>query len=206
MKHLRIFALVAVAATVLSSFAASGIASATNLYKYTTPSSNDKLLIGTELAGTLLSGSSSLLKDTLGGANETCTSSEFKMNIEKDTTSVPPSQPQGKATIFVFGGCSHTKTTLSGGVLEFKNIAGTTNATVVSKEARFTVKSTIFGISCIWNTGAGTTIGTLTGAKSPTAKAKIDINGVITLENGCGDSTWTGSYEVTSPLGLTVES
>ncbi len=216
MKYLKMLGLAAVAAMALTAFLGAGSASAAGLYKYTTPSANDAIALNTELVSSLETGSSALLKDTLGGANDTCTSSEVKGKIEKNTTTAPVGtlNPQGRISALTFGGCSHTTTVISTseeagvkyyGELEIKHIAGTTNGTVVSKNSRVTVKSTIFGVSCIANTGAGTAIGTLTGAKSPTANATMDINGTITLENGCGDSTWTGSYEVTSPVGLTVE-
>ncbi len=202
MKYLKMLGLAVVAAMALTAFLGAGSASAQTLYKYTTPSANDAIALETELVSSLETGTSALLKDTLGGANDTCTSSEVKGKISTNTTT----DAGGNISSLTFGGCSHTTTVLANGSLEIKNIAGTTNGTVVSKGARVTVKSTIFGVSCVANTGAGTTIGTLTGAKSSTANATMDINGVITLENGCGDSTWTGSYLVTSPAGLTVDS
>jgi len=194
--------LAAVAAVALTAFLGAGSASAQTLYKYTTPSPNDGMAAGTEIIATLGSGTSALLKDTLGGVNDTCTGSEVRGKIATNTTT----DAGGAISSLTFTGCSHTTDVLAPGELEIKNIAGTTNGTVVSKGARVTIKSTIFGLSCVANTGTGTTIGTLTGAKSSTAQATMDINGVITLENGCGDSTWTGSYEVTSPAGLTVDS
>ena len=220
MKYLKILGLAAVAAMALTAFMGAGTASATQLYKYTTPSANDKLGVGTTILSSLESGTSALLKDTGGLANDTCTASEVHGTITKDTSSSPAVNPQGAITTLSFTGCSHTTNVLANGSLEIKNIAGTTNGTVISKEARVTIKSTVFGISCTANTGAGTTIGTLTGAKKTEAEAKeeeetekvptlhratMDISAIISLENGCGDSTWTGSYVVTSPVGLTVE-
>ena len=202
MKYLKMLGLAAVAAVATMAYLGAGSASAQTLYKYTTPSANEKVATGTELVLTLEKETSLLLKDTLGGVNDTCTGSEMKGKVGTNTTT----DAGGAISTLTFTGCSHTKDTLANGELEIKNIAGTTNGTVVSKGARITMTSTIFGISCIPNTGAGTTLGTLTGAKSPTAQATLDINSVITLENGCGDSTWTGKYEVTSPVGLTVDS
>ena len=202
MKYLKIIGLAAVAAMALTAFVGAGTASAQTLYTYTTPSENDPTPVATELVSTLEAGTSAILKDTLGGVNDTCTGSEVKGKIGTNTTT----DAGGAISHLTFTGCSHTTHVLANGELEIKNIAGTTNGTVVSKGAQVTIKSTIFGVSCTANTGAGTTIGTLTGAKAHTAKATMDINGVITLENGCGDSTWTGKYEVTSPVGLTVDS
>ena len=202
MKYLKMLGFAVVAAMALTAFLGAGSASAQTLYKYTTPSASDSIAVGTELVFSLGAGTSALLKDTSGGVNDTCTGSEMKGKVGTNTTT----DAGGAISTLTFTGCSHTTDVLANGELEIKNIAGTTNGTVVSKGARVTFKSTIFGISCVANTGAGTTIGTLTGAKSATAQATMDINGLIVLEICGGDVTWTGSYEVTSPLGLTVDS
>jgi len=202
MKYLKIIGLAAVAAMALTAFVGAGTASAQTLYTYTTPSANTAIEVGTELVSSLEKETSALLKDTLGGVNDTCTGSEVKGKIATNVTG----DAGGAVSSLAFTGCSHTTDVLANGELEIKNIAGTTNGTVVSRGARVTIKSTIFGVSCVANTGEGTTIGTLTGAKAHTAKATMDISAVITLDNSCGDSTWTGKYEVTSPVGLTVDS
>jgi len=202
MNYLKMLGFAAVAAMVLTASLGAGVASAQTLYKYTTPSGNDPIAAGTELVFSLAAGTSGLLKDTLGGVNDTCTGSEVKGKVGTNTTT----DAGGAISSLTFTGCSHTTDVLANGELEIKNIAGTTNGTVVSKGARVTFRSTIFGISCVANTGFGTTIGTLTGANSATGGATLDINGVIVLEICGGDSTWTGSYEVTSPVGLTVDS
>lgn len=202
MKHVKHLGLVAMAALALSACLGAGTASATELYKATGGGTNDTQTAGTELVATLKSGTSLKLEDTLGGANDTCTGSELKGKVE--STGGESSNPSGKVETLSFSGCSHTTDVLAKGSLEVKNIAGSTNGTVISKEARITVKSTIFGVSCIANTGTGTTLGTLTGAGAGES-ATFDVNGVVTLENGCGDSKLTGTYLVTSPTGLMVE-
>ncbi len=206
MKYLKMLGLAAVAAMALTAFLGAGSASATGLWKYTTPSANDTLSAPVAIVASLETGTSALLKDTLGGANDTCTSSEVKGTVESTATN-----PKGKISSLTFGGCTHTTTPIENaggdfGELEVKSIAGTTNGTLIGRGSRVTVKSTIFGVSCIANTGAGTTLGEITGAKSSTGHAIIHINAIITLENGCGDSTWTGTYKVTTPTGLTIES
>jgi len=194
MKYVKMLGLAAVAAMALSAFVA-GPASASTLRSGTTA-----LGVGAKIESSLKAGTSALLKDTGGLANDTCTGSEVKGSLSSVT---PSSNPKGSISSLTFTGCSHTTTVLANGELEIKNIAGTTNGTVVSRNSRVTIKSTVFGISCTANTGEGTTIGTLTGVTS--GNATMDINGVITLENGCGDSTWTGTYLVTNPAGLNVE-
>ncbi len=149
---------------------------------------------------TLKISSSSLFKDTSGLANDTCTGLHIHGNYSIDI--IPP-LPTLEVTELNWTGCSHTTTTIAKGSMEYKSIAGTTNGTVISKGMRVTMKSTVFGISCVANTGAGTTLGTLTGVTS--GSATMDINGVVTLENGCGDSTWTASVAVNTPSGLNVE-
>ena len=195
MKYLKMLGLAAVAAMAFAAFVGAGSASASTLRSETTA-----LGVGTKIESSLKTESSALLKDTGGLANDTCTGSEVSGNIESVT---PSSNPKGAISALTFTGCSHTTTVLAKGELEVKNISGTTNGTVISRNARVTVKSTVFGISCVAATGSGTTLGTLTGTTS--GNATMDINGVITLENGCGDSTWTGTYIVTGPTGLNVE-
>jgi hypothetical protein len=216
MKYLKMLGLAAVAAMALTAIIGAGTASATELYKYTTPSANDTLGAGTAIEATLKGGTSALLKDTGGSTNDTCTGSTVGGTITNSGGS--GLAVSGTITTLDFTGCTHTTDPLpnseikteSGvihkeyGTLEIKWISGTTNGTVVSKNTKVTVQSTVFGISCVANTGEGTVIGTLTGAKSSTEHATMHINGVIEM-GICGDSTWTGTYLVTNPTGLTVE-
>lgn len=205
MSSLKILALGVAGALIAIALPGVGPASATNLYRYTTPNANDRIAIGTEINLSLLPATSILLQDTAGGINDTCSSSEMRLKLEKDTSSIPASNARGPLSVFSLGGCSHASATLASGTLEIKNIAGTTKGTAISAGARITLKSTIFGVSCILNTGAGTTVGTLTSTESSAGAARFHLNGVVTLENGCGDSSATGTYAVTAPTGLTVE-
>jgi hypothetical protein len=202
MKSLKIAVIVVMMAAAVTSLSAAGAVSATELYKNTSLSANDTQGTGTEITATLKTGSSLLLKDTGQSNNDTCTGSEIKGKIE--SAGGEASTPSGKVSSITFSGCSHTTDVIANGSLEIKSIAGTTNGTVISKEAKVTVQSTVFGISCTANTGAGTTLGTLTGAGAG-EQATIDINGVISLGSFCGDSTLTGTYLVTGPTGLVVE-
>jgi len=201
MRHLKIIGLLAVAATAIMAFVGVGSAAAEVLWTRNSGGTLTTVATGTALKSSLESGTSALLKDTAGGVNDTCTGSTVEGKVETNSGG----SAGGKVSSLTFTGCSHTTDVLAPGSLSIKRIAGTTNGTVTSSGARVTIKSTIFGISCVANTGAGTTIGTLTGAATNTASATMDINAVITLENGCGDSTWTGSYLVTSPLGLVAD-
>jgi len=201
MKYLKMLGLGAIAATATMALLGAGPASAQTLYTYTSSATSADAIGAIDIISTLEEKTSALLVDTAGGVNDTCPGSEIKTTIATNTTT----DAGGSNAILSFIGCSHTTHVLAKGSLEIKHQPGTPNGTVISKGTRITIKSTVFGISCVANTGAGTAIGTLTGATSETGKATMDIAGVITLENGCGDSTWTGKYEVTSPVGLTVD-
>ena len=118
----------------------------------------------------------------------------------------PTGQPKGSLSALSFTPCPHTVDVEAKGELEIRNIAGTTNGTVFSIGAKVKVFSTLLNQSCVANTGAGTDIGTLTGATAASSKATMDISGTIPLE-GCSASSakWTGKYDVSKPLGLVSE-
>jgi hypothetical protein len=203
MNHLKPIGLAAIAAMALTAFLGAGTASATQLYKYTTPSANDSLGVGTTFTFTLAG--SSLFEDTEEALLvDTCTTSEMHGTFEDSAGG----HPTGNLSALTFGNCSHTTDVVAKGSIEVRHIAGTTNGTVYSANAQVTFQSTIFGIQCTINTGAGgTLIGTLTGAKSPTGTAVIDINAVLPVGFLCGtDVRWTATYIVTQPAGLAVES
>lgn len=203
MKDLKSLTIAAIAAMALTACFGVGSASATLIQKYTTPSANDTLGVGTQLDFSLESGSSFTTEDAFGFIAVTCTSSNLKVTVERVT---PTGNPKGKITTLDFSPCAHTVEVESNGELEFKGIAGTTNATVFLIGAKVRVFNTILNQNCTINTGAGTDIGILTGAKSSTGKATLDLNGLMPLEGCAASSTrLTGKYEVTSPLGVTFE-
>jgi hypothetical protein len=203
MNYVKLVGLVAVAAAALTATFGTGAAAATEIYKYTTPGSNDTLGVGTEIEVSLQPQTSALLKDTAGSTNDTCTSASGKGAIEN--SGGVASHPSGKWSSVAFSGCTHTTDTIAAGVLEVKNIPGTTNGTIISRETRATLFSTVFGISCIANTGAGVNLGTVTGASSSVNQATVDVNAVIPMGAFCGDSTVTATGIVTNPVGLIIE-
>ena len=104
-----------------------------------------------------------------------------------------------------FTGCTDEwhVTVVSGGTLSVNGIASSYNGDVFSTGA--TVEATRFGINCRYAT-ANTTVGTATGG-SP---ATMDISASIPFHSGsifCGSgaTSWTGSYEVTTPGSLYVD-
>jgi hypothetical protein len=195
MRYQKTLGLVTAAALSLTLLFGGGTAAATKLYRYTTPSPNDALSSQT-YNFTITPGFSFLVKDTAGVTMTTCTSFTDHGHL----TAAGGLEP----TSFVYTGCTDSTIVVLLHTLEIKHIAGTTNGTMVSKGGEVTIQSTIFGLSCIAKTGAGTTIGTLTGAKSSTGSATIDYNGVVPM-GICGDAIFSGSGIVSSPQGLTVE-
>lgn len=192
---------------VLVLFALSGILgtgnAAASVLKQTTASGTDALGIGTKIEMTLEKGTSMLAEDSFGLTASTCSGAVIQGQIDRVT---PTGQPRGKVSTFDRSNCGHTVDTEANGELEIRNIAGTTNGTVFSMGAKAKTFNTLLNQNCIGNTGAGTDIGTLTGAKSATDKATIDVSGLIPLE-GCSASSVriTGTMEVVTPIGLIVE-
>ena len=195
MKHLKKLGLAVVAAMATLACAGAGAASATTL-EVGGATQNKPVSIG----ATLKAGTSSIIKDKNGTTFETCTSSELKTATEGSFTGLSVG---GMVSSFSFAGCNHTKHVLKPGSLSITWSAGT-NGTVSSSGAEWTTMSTVFGASFVCKTGTGTTIGTLTGSSS--GNATLHIN-ATTLDCGAfGTSSWTGTYTVTSPLGLGVVS
>jgi hypothetical protein len=139
------------------------------------------------------------LTDKNGTTNDTCTASEFKGATEGVFSG---SKVGGKLASLSITGCSHTSHVIAPGSISFTWTSGT-NASVSSSGAEWTLKSTVFGISAVCKTGAGTTIGTLTGVKEGFATIDVDAT---TLDCGAlGTSRLVGSYIVTTPTGLGME-
>lgn len=201
MKNLKIVGLILVMGLMLSVLLGAGTASATKLYKLTTPAANDPLGVGTVIKGEMEAGASAIFEDAFGLTAGTCTSMAGEGKIEKDEGT-----PRGKMSVFTFGGCAHTVDSKVLGELEIRHIAGTTNGTMFSRGTTATVFNTLLNQTCTANTGEGTDLGTLTGATSSTGQATMDINGVIPLE-GCSASSarLTGKGVITQPTGLIVE-
>ncbi|HET9198619.1 MAG TPA: hypothetical protein VFN92_10245 [Solirubrobacterales bacterium] len=188
MKHLKMLGLTGIAALALMALA--GSASATTI------STKGAAINAAEtLELSIPSGSGEILKDTNGFVVETCKESTFKGTTEKDTSGdyTGPTVTASVASL-TFNGCSHKTVVLKNGKLHFAWTSGT-NASVSWSGAEVTFVSTIFGISCIAVTGAGTAIGTYTGVKE--GNGLFDLNGVLDM-GVCGTANWSGGYKMTT--------
>lgn len=208
MKYLKIISLAAVAAMALMAFASS--ASATELYKRTA-TGIETLKAGTTIEATLATGTSSNLTTTEGTVLNTCTTSSVKGTTANAGSATETVRGEVKKENLSWSNCTAGPvTTITGGELEIHWISGTTNGTLTAKN--FEVTTETFLGKCTFVAGSATHLGTLTGATSSTTSATMDINAVVTRKVNDPDSglcpssaKWTGTYTVTSPLGLVVE-
>ena len=187
MKYLKMLGLAAVAAMAFMAFAASASATTLSVDGVTQNAS-------VSLTSSLKSGTSAILKDEAGTTTDTCTTSSVSGSTASPFSSTWVGGPVSTLT---FSNCTHTTTVIAKGKL-YVDWTSKTDGTVKSEGAEITVVSTFFGASAVCKTGAGTNIGTLTGTSS--GSATIDINGIINC-GILGNSTWTGTYTVTSVNG-----
>jgi hypothetical protein len=197
MRHLKQFGFVAASALLLMVLLGPSSASATELYQ-STGEPSDTLAAGTEIAASLASGSSLLIKDEFGITENTCTGSEIKGKTEAATgTSV--SFPASTLTF----SCSDKMTIDSAGNMAIKWTSGT-NGELISSGAEITIQSTFFGATALCKTGTGTKLGTVTGTAFGSKHATIDINAAINCPL-FERAILSGTYTVTTPTGLGVE-
>jgi hypothetical protein len=202
MKHLKMFGIAALAAMALMAVVA-GSASATTLTIGGVAQNK-----AVTLEASLASGSTAILKDEAGTTTDTCTISEVKGTTENrvspETTRFTGTVVGGNLTTLHFTGCTHTTHVIKNGSLHLE-FTGTNTGVVTSFGAEVTVQSTVFGASAVCKTGTGTKVGTFNGTTDTTKHATITIDATNTLNCGIlGNSSWTGTYTVTSPTGLSV--
>jgi hypothetical protein len=205
MKHLKMLGLAAIAALGLMAFVGAGTASATTLS--TDAAGNTHYGPGTVIHSTLKPGTSALLKDTSGGTIATCTESTTKGKLEDPVVEtngvkfVSGTWVTGALETLTWGGCSQTTDTLANGSLEIMWTSGNSGE-VRSKGSKVTLG--VFGVSCVYGTGEGTVLGTITGGTAP----ELAINAKLAKVEGgflCPSSgVWTANYIVTEPHALFV--
>ncbi|HEY6731113.1 MAG TPA: hypothetical protein VI039_08825 [Solirubrobacterales bacterium] len=217
MKHLKMLAMAAVAATALIAFAGAGTASATVLCKnnLNTSSCSEDYGAGTEVK--FNSTMNSVLHAGGGIFHFGCGSSSFSGKTDStggsaNTVSIP-------ITAKLYDPCGCGISVISYGTLELHHVSGTDDATVTSSGTRMRTNcSTIFGpVRCTYAT-ENTDLGTLQGGNP----AKLPINATVKIvpesDPICGvpfvnekeelefkpEATWTAEYQVTSPKPLYV--
>lgn len=117
---------------------------------------------------------------------------------------------EGALSALTFTGCTdgvavHVK---KAGSLVIHSL-GNGNGTVTSSGAEIELTDKAWGITCLYTTGAGVDLGTLTGSSTTGSKATLDISVVLPRTGGsslCGSTTiWTGSYVVNTPANLNID-
>jgi hypothetical protein len=192
MKHFKMLGLAVMATLSLMACLGAGTTSATTLEV-----GGLKQTKAVTIEASIQAGSSMINKDTNNATYNTCTGSTLKGS----TATFTGATVTAPVSSLTFTGCSHKTVVIKPGTIHFASTGGT-NATFSSSGTETTIENTVFGASCIWKTGAGTVLGTLTGSKE--GRATIDLNGLVSA-GLCGHTVMTGTYTVTSPMGLGVE-
>jgi hypothetical protein len=190
MKHLKMLGLAAIAALGLLAFVGAGTASATTLFK--DAAKTEAYGAGTEIKSTLAPGTSALLKS--GSVTiATCTES----SVAGTTANATGVTVGGEITSLTWGGCSQTTHTLANGSLSIDsegNVTGKGNSVTLG----------VFGTSCVYGTGEGVKLGTLTGGSPAVLKINAQIPRIAGGFLCPSPGTWTAEYIVTSPSPLYV--
>jgi hypothetical protein len=195
MKSLRAL-LFASAALGLMALVGTGTASATTLFTGSNLTSSYKA--GTEIHLSLTMGKSLVQTDSSGNTLIICTGSTIAGKTSNETgTNVSIS-----ITSLTFGDCTTTFDTLANGSLEIEKI-GPNEGKVVGKGWQVTYS--IFGTSCTYGPGPGTTLGTVTGGSAPVlnmnAVALTKVAGGFLCPSSAG---WDASYTFTTPHALYI--
>ena len=189
MKNLKTPGLAAVAAMALMAIGASGASA-------TTFETNGALNLKDVVIEASAEGSIKLEK-TDGTFVNTCIESNLAAN---DNTKTTGAAVEGPVVALGFANCANAPVVVDeNGTLSIENIAGTTNGTVKSANAKVTVASPFGPLTCV--TGGGTDIGTFTGKAA--GLATIDIKAVLNCGFLAPSVIWRGAYTVTGgPNGI----
>jgi hypothetical protein len=194
MKHLKTLGVAVVAAAALMALVGAGTASATVICKnnLNTEKCSDpyaSLRAGTsaslEAGGTLLATcTASIVKSTLANAGSSTTT------VKSGVSSI------------TWENCSQTIHTLSGGSAELHWISGTDNGTLITIGTSVTMG--IFGTSCTYGTGAGTSMGTVKGGNPGSLKVDANVSRVAGGFLCPAIARFKGEYVATSPTNAWV--
>jgi len=199
MRYIKMLGLAAVAAAALMAFVGAGSASATEL-----TCNGVKCPVGTVIHAATPAGTHAVLHPPIGAI-------ECNSTVEGTVSDAgsPTTTAKGTITTLAFTPCTNgaVVTVLKKGSLELHSTGGG-NATLTSIGAEVTVQA--FGFHCIFGTGAGTDIGTVTSKTVGGGAATLDIAATIPRTGGtsgvfCGSTAqWTGNYTTTKPASLIV--
>jgi hypothetical protein len=189
MKYMKMLGLAAVAAMALMAFGA-GTASATTLFKNS--AKTEHYAAGTTIQASQVG--TGYLKDTSGNTIVSCSSGA----ITGKTSNTTGALIEGPISTLDFTSCTSEVHTVKTGSL-------TINEKGVVTSAGSEVRITVFGTSCYYGTGAGTSLGTLVSGAPATLKVNSVVNEQEPKSFLCpDDARWEATFTVTSPTSLYV--
>ena len=195
--------LAAMAAMALMAFVAAGTASATVLCSTNTSPcpAGQKWPLGTQIEFTVTSGTSAQWLETENELLETCTGGKIKGEITNAGSSTE--SVKIKATEVSWTGCTVPTTTNGLGTLEIQYESGSNGLVKMGSGFKFTQNTIFFG-SCVYGSGTGINLGTLTGGAS--GAAGIDVTAVLGGGEGicCPSAKWSEHFTLTSPSGTAL--
>ena len=200
MNHLKILGLAVVAAAALTAFVGAGSASAdvactTNTTSECASSWRIRKFVTSQIG-------SGVIRSTSGETLNTCTGTTLEWEDEKGSETA---EPEGKVSSVAWSGCSSTTDTVAGGTIriETKETAGGVHDnTVVSVGLKVTMN--IFGVSCTYGTGTGTSLGDLT-IGSPAIMHYNFVDNKVEGSFLCPSTTrWESTTQVTNHTGVWV--
>jgi hypothetical protein len=212
MRHLKMLALAAVAASALMAFIGASTASATVLCSTTADPcpAGQAWPNGTTFEMTLKSGTSAELVGTEGSTVDTCTESEIEGHITNTGSST--ATVTGTLTTLTFNSpsCTFAVAVIRAGCLEIHKIAGTSNGRLTSDScdggiAEITINTVFFG-SCIYGIPSGKDLGDFNEGTG--TGATFTANAVAEKLSGsnlaCPSTTkWRATYVMTKPTNTT---
>jgi hypothetical protein len=201
MNTLRRLGRLAVTSMALLLIAGGACASASELYKYTSPGPSDTLGVGTPIKVSMLAGWSMHSEETSGWATDTCTA--WAMEGTLKSAGGEASHPIVGLSSSNISGCVNATKFLKPGELEIRYVGSGTEGDLYLKNAEMTYVDTTLGIDCIVKIETATQIGRLTGAKS--GSATLYLGWWLPEVGLCSDKRVVGTLSVTSPTGLIVE-
>jgi hypothetical protein len=201
MKPLKMFGAAVTAAVALLAFVGAGSATATVLCSANeVPCSEiQQWPVATPQQWSLKAGTKAVFRLTGGTALVECAVAELSGAIANPGNANETVKVEVEQQGATWEGCPLEKRTLAGGELEYHDIQGTFNGTVVAKKFVTTLFTSTFG-SCAYGYGEGANIGTLKGGADPI----IAVNSVIGRVAGgllCPATIkWTAEYTLTAPV------
>jgi hypothetical protein len=198
MRHLKLFALAAVAAGALMAFIGAGTASASVICSTNVSPCPAGQAWPEGTVDFSLTGSASLIDVSTGETTDTCTGGTVKGTHT-------PGNATATATLDVkeltWTGCNFPTTTTELGTLEVHALTGG-NGTVTGHKFKVDINTVFFG-HCVYGTGETLDLGEITEGKPPTFHAAVHVP-FISGGLACPRTAeWNASYKVTEPANTT---